>query len=144
MIARYLTLLLLPVLSACSDYREVSFNCTGNLNVQTTITAITLTESIPKVIGIYITESTKNPFNFWRDKTAVASVGNMLFANNQLTITEFGIAGNMEDNKDNFGDEVYQGFLLDRKTNILKTTTTRKRPNYKKEERFEGVCSPVK
>lgn len=144
MIARYILFLPLVLLTACTDYREISFNCNGNLKEQTTILGRTLTESNPKVIGVYITETTKTPFNFWKDKTHTVSVGSMVFGNEQSSINDFSIMGRIEVEKDNFGDEVIQQFLLDRKTNILTTNKTKRRPNYENTERFEGACNPVK
>ena len=73
-----------------------------------------------------------------------ASVGNMVFGNDESSINDFAIMGRIEVEKDNFGDEVIQQFLLDRKTNILTTSKTKRRPNYENTERFEGVCNPVK
>jgi hypothetical protein len=108
------------------------------------VTGRIIAESNPKVIGIYVTESVKTPFNFWRGKTHTASVGNMVFGNEESSINDFTIMGRTDVEKDNFGDEVIQQFLLDRKTNILTTNKTKRRPNYENTERFEGVCNLVK
>lgn len=144
MITRYILFIPLIFLAGCSDYKELSFNCTGYLKEQTIVTGRIIAESNPKVVGIYITESTKTPFNFWRDKTHTTSVDNMVFGNKESTINDFAIMGRIEVEEDNFGDKVIQQFLLDRKTNVLTTNKTRRRPNYEKTERFEGACNPVK
>ena len=134
----------LILLTACSDFRELSFNCTGNLKEQTIVTGRIITESNPKIVGIYVTESIKTPFNFWREKMHSASVGNMVFGNDESSINDFAIMGRIEVEKDNFGDEVIKQFLFDRKTNILTISKTKRRPNYENTEIFEGVCNPVK
>ena len=144
MILRLILLLPVFLITACSDYREISFNCTGYMKEQTTVIGKAITETNPKVIGVYITESTKTPFNFWKEKTHIASVGDMVFMNDESSINEFAFMGKIEDKKDNFGNEVFKQFFLDRKTNILTTNKTLKRANYESVERFEGACNPVK
>lgn len=143
MIAKYIFIPLSVLLAGCSSYTELSYNCTGYLKERQTILGKTFTESNPKVIGVYITESTKTPFNFWKDKTRMASVGDMLFTNHESSITEFAIMGRVDDKKDSVGHEVSQNFLLDRKTNTLTTNKKMTRANYEKVDRFEGACNSV-
>lgn len=130
----------LILLTACSGYQESSFNCTGTLENSTTIIGFSKTESSPKVIGIYITDSKKNLFNFWKEPTRTASVNGVLYLTNQFSIQEFAIMGNIEESQDNFGNEVIKSFVLDRKTNILTMNETEKRSGSEKRKRFEGVC----
>ena len=144
MIARYVLLIPAIFITACSDYRELSFNCTGQLKEQTTIAGRVLAESKPKVVGVYITESTKTLFNFWKEKTSIASVGDMFFMNDESSINEFAFMGKIDGKKDNFGNEVFKQFFLDRKTNILTTNMTLKRANYEELVKFEGACNAIK
>lgn len=141
---RNIFILLSVLLTGCSGYTELSYNCAGYLKERQTILGKTFIESNPKVIGIYITESTKTLFNFWKDKTHSVSVGNMLFTTNQSSILDYAIMGRIEDEKDGFGNEVTKSFVLDRHTNILTTNLTKTRPSNETTERFEGICNPVK
>lgn len=131
------------LLTACSGYKELSFNCTGHQEERVTILGKNLTKSIPKVVGMYITESTRTPFNFWRDKTQTASIDGMLFLTNQFSIQDFAIIGGVDDEKDGFNNEIIRGFVFDRKTNILTINKTVSNLNREEYKRFEGVCSPV-
>lgn len=137
--------LYLPIvlLTACSGYKELSFNCTGYQEERVTILSKNSTKSIPKVVGIYITESTKTPFNFWQDKTQIASIDGMIFLTNQFSIQDFAIIGGVDDEKDGFNNEIIRGFVFDRKTNILTINKTVSNLNREEYKRFEGVCSPV-
>ena len=143
MIARYILFLPLILLTACSDYKELSFNCTGHQEERVTILGKNSTKSIPKVVGIYITESNRTPFNFWRDKTQIASIDGMIFLTNQFSIQDFAIIGGVDDEKDGFNNEIIRGFVFDRKTNILTINKTVSNLNREEYKRFEGVCSPV-
>lgn len=143
MITRYILFLPLILLTACSDYKELSLNCTGNQEERVTILGKNSTKSIPKVVGIYITESTRTPFNFWRDKTQIASIDGMIFLTNQFSIQDFAIIGGVDDEKDGFNNEIIRGFVFDRKTNILTINKTVSNLNREEYKRFEGVCSPV-
>ena len=134
----------LLLLTACSGYQESSFNCTGTLEKSTTIIGLSKTESSPKVVGIYITDSKKNLFNFWKEPTRTASVDGVLYLTNQFSIQDFAIIGNIEESQDNFGNEVIKSFVLDRKTNILTTNQTEKRSGWEKRQRFEGACNSIK
>lgn len=144
MIPRYIFLLPLILLTACSDYKELSFNCTGHQEERVTILGKSSTKSTPKVVGIYITESTRTPFNFWRDKTQIASINGMIFLANQFSIQDFAIIGGVDDEKDGFNNEIIRGFVFDRKTNILTINMTASNLNREEYKRFEGVCNPVK
>ena len=139
-----LLILSLIVLTGCSGYQESAFNCTGTLENSTTIIGFSKTDSTPKVVGIYITDSKKNLLNFWKDPTRTASVGGVLYLTNQFSIQDFAIMGSIEETQDNFGNEVVKSFVLDRKTNILTTNETEKRPGSEKKKRFEGTCNSVK
>lgn len=143
MISRYAAALSLLLLSGCSGYKELSFNCTGHQEERVTILGKNSTKSIPKVVGMYITESTRTPFNFWRDKTQTASIDDMLFLTNQFSIQDFAIIGGVDDEKDGFNNEIIRGFVFDRKTNILTINKTVSNLNREEYKRFEGVCSPV-
>ena len=68
----------------------------------------------------------------------------MIFSNDESSINEYAFMGKIDGKKDNFRNEVFKQFFLDRKTNILTTSMTSKRANYKNMEKFEGVCNPVK
>ena len=131
------------LLTSCSGYKELSFSCTGHQEERVTILGKHSTKSTPKVVGIYITESTRTPINFWRDKTQIASIDGMIFLTNQFSIQDFAIIGGVDDEKDGFNNEMIRGFVFDRKTNIL--TINKTVSNLHREEyiRFEGVCSPV-
>jgi hypothetical protein len=139
-------LLALPfiLLTACSGYQESAFNCTGTLENSTTIIGFSKTDSTPKVIGIYITDSTKNLLNFWKEPTRTASVGGVLYLTNQFSIQDFAIIGNIPETQDSFGNQVTKSFVLDKKTNILTTNETEKRPGSEKSKRFEGACNSIK
>lgn len=144
MIAKYIFVLLSALLAGCSSYTELSYNCTGYLKERTIIPGRVMTQSNPKVVGIYVTESTKTLFNFWKDKTHSVSVGNMLFTANQSAILDYAIMGRIEEKEDSFGNLVSKAFVLDRHTNILTTNLTKTRPGNEMTESFEGVCNPVK
>lgn len=131
------------LLTACSGYKELSFNCTGHQEERSTVFGKAITKSTPKVVGMYITESTRTPFNFWRDKTQTASIDGMLFFTNQFSIQDFAIIGGVDDEKDSFNNEINRGFVFDRKTNILTINKTVSNLNREEHKRFEGICSPV-
>lgn len=143
MISKYVPLLLASLLCACSNYKELSFNCTGYQEERSTILGKVTRKSTPKVVGMYITESTRTPFNFWREKTQTASIDDMLFITNQFSIQDFAIIGGVDDEKDGFNNEIIRNFVFDRKTNILTINKTESNLNREEYKRFEGVCNPV-
>lgn len=140
---RFYSYLPFILLTACSGYKELSFNCTGHQEERVTILGKVTTKSTPKIVGMYITESTSTPFNFWREKTQTASIDGMLFLTNQFFIQDFAIIGGVDNENDGFNNEINRGFVFDRKTNILTINKTASNLNREEHKRFEGICSPV-